>query len=125
MVLLDSNGLQPTKHKGHNMVHTTHNDTMINGNLWDYRGTGYTRAFVVADRIASERFIGYIPTKDEYVLATRFEGGAYGWSHYARDTHELEEMLKNANIRGYEAILLEVIDNTHDLCFDISLNEVA
>jgi len=107
------------------MIHQEHKETMINGNLWDYRGSGYTRAFVIVDRLASERFIGYIPTKDEYVLATRFENGAYGWSHYARDTQELEELLTTANIRGADAILLEALENVHDLCFDISLNEAS
>ena len=63
-----------------------------------YRGIGYTRAEVIADRLpgkyGQDKFIGYIATKDEYVVATKFTDGAYGWSKYFMDVSDLVDYLR-------------------------------
>jgi len=57
----------------------------LNGTSYDYRGIGYTRAFIAVDRMRDNRFIGYIPTKDEWIIAIKGIDGSYSNSKYFLD----------------------------------------
>jgi len=115
MVLLDSNGLQPTKHKGQ---HMKNKQTKLNNTSYDYRGDSYTRAYIAVDRLQDNKFIGYIPTKDEWIVATKFNDGAYGWSKYAMDMQGLEELLQELYPNTWESLLL----SCHAFELDIELD---
>ena len=82
----------------------------LNGNDYDYRGTGYTRAFILVDRMRDDKFIGYIPTKDEYVIATKFTEGGYGWSEYFMNLEDLLKHLESISLNSYSKSVLDFID---------------
>jgi hypothetical protein len=81
-------------------------------------GTGYTQAEIIAERLPSvfgqDKFIGYIPTKDEYIVASKFYGmdgvtkNAYGWSKYFMDIADLVEYLRED--MGYDSLAMEAFD---------------
>ena len=79
---------------------------ILNKTSYDYRGLGYTSAFIAVDRLQDNKFIGYIPTKDEWIVATKFNEGAYGWSKYVRDMQGLEELLQELYPSMWETLLL-------------------
>ncbi len=81
----------------------------------EYRGRGYTKAVVIADRLSRERFIGYIPTKGEYIIATKFENNGYGGTHYYR---EIEDIVNDLKKEGCYSPALEVLK------FDSNIEEV-
>ena len=83
------------------------NQTTLNHTNYDYRGTGYTRAFITVDRLQDDKFIAYIPTKDEHIVATKFANGAYGWTKYAVNMQDLEDLLKELYPMQWQALLLE------------------
>lgn len=74
-----------------------------------YIGSGYTRAEIIAERLPNvfglDKFIGYIPTKDEFVVASKFKPTGYGWSKYFMNTADLIEYLRDMN---YDSLALEV-----------------
>ena len=81
----------------------------------NYRGLGYTKATVIVDRLSLNRFIGYIPTKGEYIIATKFENNGYGWTHYYR---EIEDIVNDLKKEGCYSPALEVLK------FDSNIEEV-
>ena len=80
------------------------------------RGTGYTKATVIvnsisSDEIGREKFIGYIPTKDEYIIASKFEGNGYGWTKYFRVLSDLIDHLRE---KGQHQLACDVLEEvTH------------
>ena len=92
--------------------------TTLNHTDYDYRGIGYTRAFIAVDRLRDNKFIGYIVTKDEWVVATKFVGGAYGWSKYARSMQELEELLQEHYPNNWESLLMSCYEFEMDIELD-------
>jgi hypothetical protein len=75
-------------------------------------GTGYTQAEIIAERLPSvfgqDKFIGYIPTKDEYIVSSKFYGNAYGWSKYFMNIADLVEYLRED--MGYDSLAMEAFD---------------
>lgn len=66
---------------------------------------------LIADRLSSkygsDKFIGYIASKDEYVIATHFKPHGYGWSQYFQTSAELIEYIaedKNDKDTAYEVL---------------------
>lgn len=67
-------------------------------NPLDTIGTGYTEAtileFITDDK---SKFIGYIPTKQEYIIATVFADNSYGWTTYGKSIQNVMESYKHKN----------------------------
>lgn len=74
-------------------------------------GTGYTKAEIIAERLPNifgeNKFIGYIPMKDEFIVATKFQHNSYGWSKYFMNITDLVEYLRENN---YDSLALEVYE---------------
>ena len=92
--------------------------TTLHNTSYDYRGTGYTRAFIAVDRLRDNKFIGYILSKDEWVVATKFTEGGYGWSKYARSMQELEELLQEHYPSSWESLLMSCNEFEMDIELD-------
>ena len=73
-------------------------------------GTGYTEAQIVADRLANDKFIGYLPTKGEYIIATYFQPSGYGWSKYFMNKLDLIDHLRE---QGNDALALTVAEYSY------------
>ena len=86
------------------------NQITLNDTSYDYRGSGYTKAFIAVDRMRDDKFIGYIPTKDEWIIATKFTDGAYGWSKYFMDLDSLIEHLNELSRNSYSLSVVNFIE---------------
>lgn len=85
-------------------------------------GTGYTTAEIIAERLPNafgvDKFIGYIATKDEYIVASKFKSqekglkDAYGWSKYFMDIADLVDYLRED--MGYDSLAQEVFEYMND-----------
>jgi len=82
----------------------------LNGNDYDYRGTGYTMAFILVDRMRDDKFIAYIPTKDEYIIARKGVNGSYCNSEYFMSLESLIKHLNAMSNNSYSKSILDFID---------------
>ena len=73
----------------------------LNDTSYDYRGIGYTRAYIAIDRMRDNRFIGYIPTKDEWIIAIKGNDGSYCNSMYFMDFDSIRDYLTDMSLNSY------------------------
>ncbi len=76
-------------------------------------GSGYTTAEIIADRLpksyGTSKFIGYIPTKNEWIIASHAVPYGYCWSEYFMSLDSLLEEIKDD-----KALMLTVIEYMDD-----------
>ena len=81
-------------------------------NTLDKIGTGYTEAtileFIKDDK---SKFIGYIPTKEEYIIATVFADNSYGWTIYGSSIQNVLESYKHKNTDYSKEFYVERLDS--------------
>ena len=84
-----------------------------------HRGRGYTKATILTDRLPSsfgqQKFIGYLPHKDEWIIASKFLGGGYGWSKYFMT---LESLVDHLEAKGFLSLAVDAVEHDNLLQLD-------
>lgn len=84
-----------------------------------HRGSGYTTATIVMDRLPAsfgqDKFLGYIPTKDEWIIATKFMGGAYGWTKYFMSLDSLSDHLLEHHNGMRDSLMTEALHHIKEV----------
>lgn len=73
-------------------------------------GTGYTKAQIIVE-MENNKFVGYIPTNGEYIIATNDNRGGYCWSKYFPDLKNLLNHLKEQ--KELADAVLDYIERTY------------
>lgn len=99
----------------------------------DTIGTGYTEA-VILEFITDDnsKFIGYIPTKKEYIIATVFADNAYGWTTYGKSIKEViasyeyksNQFNKDYYVEKLDSALSDAVDHLEDYRDEESIEEI-